>query len=301
MLRRTVLALVCCGILPAVAVAADDQYFDSRGVKIRYTVEGRGEPVLLMHGFIANIEMQWGLPGIIKGLAKDYQVIALDNRGHGKSGKPHDPEQYGMEMVEDAVRLLDHLKIKKAHVVGYSMGAMITNKLLVTHPERLLSATLGGAAGFLKGSDTTFFDNLADSLEQGKGMAILIEALTPPGQPKPSAEQIDAINTLVNTTNDTKALAAVVRSWKQLALTKDQLKTNRVPTLGLVGDLDPLKKGMDELKADMTKYKLVVIKGTDHMTAFGKPEFIDTLKEFLDRHSAKSKARERETVPPRSP
>src|SRR5881397_2402529 len=106
-------------LAPAPALA-QDQFFDSNGVKIRYTVEGQGEPVLLIHGFTADIEKQWGQPGVLKALAKDHRVIALDNRGHGKSGKPHDAKMYGKEMVEDAVRLLDHLKIAKAHVVGYS-------------------------------------------------------------------------------------------------------------------------------------------------------------------------------------
>src|SRR5262245_60178433 len=127
MLRRSVWGIACALVLAvAPGLRAGDKSFDSNGVKIRYTDQGKGEPVLLIHGFGANAEMQWALPGVVKDLAKDYRVIAYDNRGHGKSDKPHDPKKYGAEMVEDAVRLLDHLKIKKAHVVGYSMGAIIT-------------------------------------------------------------------------------------------------------------------------------------------------------------------------------
>src|SRR5580704_16817637 len=117
MLRRTYLGFFCCCLIPADALRAEDRFFDSNGVKIHYAVEGKGEPVLLIHGFSANAQMNWGNQGIISALAKDYRVIALDNRGHGKSDKPHDPKSYGQEMVEDAVRLLDHLKIEKAHVV----------------------------------------------------------------------------------------------------------------------------------------------------------------------------------------
>ncbi|HZU35398.1 MAG TPA: alpha/beta hydrolase, partial [Gemmataceae bacterium] len=172
-------------VLPGVASAAEEAYFNSDGVKIHYIVEGKGEPVLLIHGFTANIGTQWRLPGIIKALSRDYRVIAYDNRGHGKSGKPHDPKKYGTEMVADAVRLLDHLHIKKAHAVGYSMGGMIACKLLVTHPDRLLSATLGGSGGVREGGASLQFDVLADSLDQGKGFGPLIEFLTPPGRPKP--------------------------------------------------------------------------------------------------------------------
>src|SRR5208282_1322320 len=103
-----------------------------------------------IHGFGANLDMQWVLPGVARALAKGHRVIAYDSRGHGKSGKPHDPKAYGVQMIEDPVRLLDHLKIKKAHVIGYSMGAMIAAKLLAAHPDRLLTVTLGGAGPAVK-------------------------------------------------------------------------------------------------------------------------------------------------------
>src|SRR5579883_1762190 len=123
--RRFVFPLVACAaLLSAARLPADtgaSQSFDSNGVKIHYTVEGKGEPVLLIHGFAANADFNWRQPGVIKALAENYKVIALDNRGHGQSGKPHDIAKYGEEMAEDAVRLLDHLGIKKAHIVGYSM------------------------------------------------------------------------------------------------------------------------------------------------------------------------------------
>src|SRR5262249_189666 len=158
----------------------------------------------------------------LKALAKDYRVIAPDLRGHGKSDKPTGDKQYGIEMVEDLVRLLDHLKIKKAHAVGYSMGALITGKLLATHPDRPLSATLVGAGAITEGVKlAAFVDKLAESLEKGKGMGPLLIALTPPGQPKPTLAAIQVMNlTLVG--NNGKVLAAVVRSWKTLAVSAQQ-------------------------------------------------------------------------------
>jgi pimeloyl-ACP methyl ester carboxylesterase len=286
MAQRSVWAFVCALLLGlAPAVRAEDKSFDSNGVKVRYTDQGKGEPVLLIHGFGANVEMQWAVPGVIKALAKDYRVIALDNRGHGKSGKPHDPKQYGMEMVEDAVRLLDHLKIKKTHVVGYSMGAMITAKLLVTHPDRLLSATLGGAGAMTKDNRVQHFvEQLADSLDRGKGIDVLIEALTPPGRPKLPAEQVKLINKVFISFNDAKALAAVVRGWKDLAISDAELKASRVPTLALIGADDPLKQGVDLLQGRLPDLKVVVIKGADHITAFTRPEFLANLRSFLADH-----------------
>jgi len=149
MSRRLVVGLVvgCCLVpagLRAQAPEVKKPSFDSDGVQIHYIVQGKedGEPVLLIHGFSVNSEMLWD--PVLKALAKDYKLIAMDCRGHGGSEKPHDPAKYGLEMTKDAVRLLDHLKIDKAHVVGYSMGGSITLQLAARHPERLRTATLGG-------------------------------------------------------------------------------------------------------------------------------------------------------------
>jgi pimeloyl-ACP methyl ester carboxylesterase len=301
MQRRRIWVLAWALVLCAVpCLRAEDKYFESSGVKIRYTEQGQGEAVLLIHGFGVNADLQWDLQGIVKALAKDYHVIAYDNRGHGKSDKPHDPKKYGGEMVEDAVRLLDHLKIKKAHVVGYSMGAMITGKLLVTHADRLQSATLGGAAPNLKDEQRAkFMEKLAISLEEGKGAGPLFEALTPAGKPRPSAEEIKNLNKWFVGMNDPKALAAVVRGFNSLVVTEDELKANRVPTLALIGADDPLKKGVDALDGHMSHLKIVVIPAADHITAPGRPEFNDSLNAFLAKHRAAGKADKRQQSSPR--
>jgi pimeloyl-ACP methyl ester carboxylesterase len=160
---------------------------------------------------------------------------------------------------------------------------------LFSHPDRLLSATLGGSGGLREGGDATFFVNLAQSLEQGKGMGPLIEALTPPGRPKPPPEQIEAINTMLTLMNDTKALAAVLRGFPALGVADDKLKSNRVPTLALIGADDPLKPGVDALIGQLSNLEVVVIKDTDHMTAFSSPEFAKELRAFLAKHSTAKK------------
>ncbi len=287
MTRRFTLPLVCGLLLFPSAGRAEEGTFDSGGVKIHYTVVGEGEPVLLIHGFAVNTDLQWRLPRIIKELARNHRVIAFDNRGHGQSGKPTDPKKYGTEMVEDAVRLLDHLKIKKAHVVGYSMGAILTGKLLATHPDRLLSATLGGAGVLREGVELPpFVGELADALEQGKGIGPLLVALTPKGRPKPSEAVIAQLNRMLVGDNG-KVLAAVVRSWKDLAVSDEQLKANKVPVLALIGANDPLKKSVDDIKDRLAHLEVVVIGGTNHFTAFTSAKFLQSLNNFLDRHSRK--------------
>src|SRR5262245_55406962 len=119
--RSLLTVLAACCLMPRPAEAADD-VFVSNGVKIRYVTEGKGEPVVLINGWMGDSSM-WGRDwlGNTKLKAEDgYQLIALDCRGHGKSDKPHDVGKYGPEMAADVVRLLDHLKVEKAHLVGYS-------------------------------------------------------------------------------------------------------------------------------------------------------------------------------------
>ena len=107
--------------------------FDSDGVKIAYRVDGGGPPVILIHGLTVDADLNWRTPGITEKLAKKFQVISMDVRGHGQSGKPHDRSAYGLQLVEDVARLMDHLHFDRAHIVGYSMGGEIAVKLVALY------------------------------------------------------------------------------------------------------------------------------------------------------------------------
>src|SRR5688572_7403274 len=109
--------------------------FDSDGVTIAYLDEGEGAPILLIHGFASNIQVNWVMTGWVDTLKRaGFRVIAIDNRGHGTSEKLYDTAVYGAAMMaEDARRLLDHLGIQRADVMGYSMGARIAAFLTLAH------------------------------------------------------------------------------------------------------------------------------------------------------------------------
>ena len=284
MFRRFLAGTIACLLMPA-ALRAEDGFFDSNGVKIHYLVEGKGEPVVLVHGFAVDIAKQWVLPGVIRNLAKDYQVIALDIRGHGQSGKPHDVKQYGQEMVEDVVRLMDHLKVRKAHVVGYSMGGLIVLKLVTTHPDRVRSATLA-AMGLMQPGSEPMLGELAVALENGKGLTPLLLWLTPVGRPRPTEEDVQATNKFLLASNDPKALAAAVRSSEDKALTipEEKLKAIRVPMLAVIGDVDPFRKSVNELKKQVPGLQVATIKGADHLTTVFDVAFLKDLREFLAKH-----------------
>jgi pimeloyl-ACP methyl ester carboxylesterase len=286
--RSLVLAVAFLFVVASVsAVFAAPQHgsFLSNGVKIHYITDGEGEPVVLIHGFAASAYANWMMPGVFTKLSKHYHVIALDNRGHGTSGKPHEIDKYGMEMVGDVVRLLDHLKIQKAHIVGYSMGGFITGALVATHPDRIVSATMGGAGWSRPEDDHSVIEAVAKSLEAGTGIAPLMKALTPPGAPQPTEEQMKTRNQMVMLANDPLALAACIRGMLKLQVPREALVNNKVPVLAICGDRDPLKKGVDAMDGVMSNLKVVIVKGGDHMSTFRSTLFQQSLDDFLAAHS----------------
>ncbi len=281
--------------LPAFAIEVGN--FDSEGVKINYVTAGQGEPVILIHGFVANAQLNWIAPGVFDALAKDYRVIAPDLRGHGQSGKPHGAEHYGPQMAKDIINLMDHLKIEKAHVAGYSLGGFITVYIAAHYPERLLTAIPGGA-GWTKPGDARegLSEEIAVALESGQGIAPLMKALTPAGQPQPSQEQLDAMSKMITGMNDVIALASVARGIKDLATPESDIKAIKVPMLDIIGEVDPLKDSVDALKKALPAIEVVVIPGANHMTAFGDPRYLAAMQDFLGKHIGQKHTRAEHTV-----
>jgi len=268
-------------VLPAAPAA--DQFFDSNGVRIRYFSVGQGEPILLIHGWAADAEM-WA--SAIQDLSRNYRVIALDCRGHGKSGKPTDPSQYGMEMVNDIVRLMDHLSIAKAHVLGYSMGGSITIKMLTVYPQRFLTAVIGGSQGFRPEDVDTPDTPLIRSLLSGMSLTDAQIANAPPNYPKPTPEQRKQMEQM-NANQDPKALAAVRLGYRGLIVDYNLLKHNAVPTLVIYGGNDNPSR-FDELKKILPNAEFKEIAGAGHMAASQSPELVSDVRDFLARHASVS-------------
>ncbi len=253
----------------------------SDGTTIHYQVQGRGDPIVLLHGITSSGDSNWRATGIIDRLAEEFQVIAVDQRGHGQSGKPHDPAMYGEQMARDVVELLNHMKLQQANVIGYSMGGYITMKLVALAPDRLMSAVVAGAGwSHADLRDQDLFDDLAGSLEAGKGVGPLVELLWPAEQP-PTPEQLQAMGNMMLGTNDPMALAAVVRGMAGLDVSAALLRVNQVPILNIIGSEDPLKPSADALVGVMGDHRLHVIEGANHLTTLLNPEFIDTVRAFL--------------------
>jgi pimeloyl-ACP methyl ester carboxylesterase len=268
--------------------ATHDSFFDSAGVALRYVEAGSGEPVVLLHSFCGSIERDFVAPGLFVTLAERFRVIALDLRGHGKSGKPHDARHYGHELALDVVRLLDHLAVRNAHIVGYSLGGHVVAHLLSLHPQRFITATLGGAPGRRGWCDV---DDLrvameADELERGE-MRKQILRLWPASAPPPNDAQIRERTAEILAGNDPQALAALRRASRGQVVTDEALAAANVPTLGLVGSRDRYLDAFRELGKAMPQLTLVEIEGATHDDALARAEFREALLAFLGAHSSR--------------
>jgi len=244
-------------------------HFFRDGVELAFLDEGDGEPIVLVHGFASNKEVNWVAPGWVTTLMRaSRRVVALDNRGHGHSGKFYDPAVYHSAiMAEDVHALIDHLGLPSADVMGYSMGARITAFLALSHPGRVRSAVLGGL-GIRLVEGVGLPDAIANALEApslaavGDPTAYLYRAF---------AEQ---------TKSDLRALAACLRGSRQ-TLSRAEVSRIAVPLLVAVGSEDAVAGSPQELAALIPGAQALSIPGRDHMLAVGDTVFKSAVLDFL--------------------
>ena len=246
-----------------------DKTFQSDGLTLNYVDDGNGPPVLLIHGFASNLQVNWGDTGWTRTL-KDagYRVIAIDNRGHGKSAAPHDPAVYGAPiMADDAANLIAHLGLSDAHVMGYSMGARITAFLALRHPERVRSAVFAGL-GY----------NMIRGMAGTGPIAAALEAESRDDVTNPTAMTFRVF--AEQTGSDLKALAACIRSSRE-PITAEMLATLTCPVLVAVGTDDVIGGSATKLADVMPTAKAFEIEGRDHMKAVGDRSYKDAVVAFL--------------------
>jgi pimeloyl-ACP methyl ester carboxylesterase len=245
------------------------QRFQHDGVDIAFLDEGEGEPIVLVHGFASNAQVNWVYPGWVATLTKTgRRVIALDNRGHGASAKLYDPAAYHSARMADDVRaLLDHLGLGRADVMGYSMGARITAFFALANPTRLRRAILGGLGSHLV-EGVGLPESIADALEA----PTLADVSDPTGRVfRAFAEQ---------TRSDLAALAACIRGSRQ-TLTREQVAAIRAPVLVAVGAKDGVAGSAHALAALLPAGRALDIPGRDHMLAVGDKVFKEAALAFL--------------------
>jgi len=245
--------------------------FQSDGLNLAYEVSGEGPPVLCIHGFASSGKVNWIDTGWVETLTgAGYQAITLDNRGHGQSDKPYDPERYyPQDMARDGVALLDHLGIKRAAVLGYSMGARITAFMAFQDEERVAAVIFGGMGM-----------NLINGLSDGNDIIKGLSAPTLAELTHPTARQFRIFAD--HTKADRQALAACMETSRQPMARADVRRIN-VPALVAVGEADEMAGAPEEFAALLPHGEAFVIPKRDHMRATGDPKFKAAALEFLGR------------------
>lgn len=257
------------------------QSFSSDGVKLAYvdmaptgdvsTDPDYGAPIVLVHGFASNHAINWVNTQWTKTLTHaGYRVIAFDNRGHGQSEKLYDPAAYSSQiMAEDVARLMDHLGIQQADIMGYSMGARISAHLAQARPDRVRSLLMGGLG-----------IHLIEGVGLPLGIADAMEAPSADGLTDPMQRMFRLFAEA--TKSDLGALAACIRGSRQ-TMTQADVAQICVPTLVSVGTNDPVGGAAAPLAALFPNGRAFDIVGRDHNLAVGdrthKAAVLDFLRE----------------------
>jgi pimeloyl-ACP methyl ester carboxylesterase len=242
------------------------------GVEIAYDDNGprEGRAALLVHGFASNRYEAWKRTGWYAAFERRGQrVVALDLRGHGQSGKPHDPAAYGPEaLVGDVVGLMDHLGLRDVDLFGYSMGARVALATALSHPVRVAHLIVGGVG-----------ERALQSSASGGAMAAAMEAEDPDTIEIPMLRSFRQFADEQG--EDRLALAAMVRG-KSAPLTEDDLAALFMPVLVVAGARDVLAGDPQGLADHIRGGVAVSLPGCDHFGAIPHALLKATVFDFLD-------------------
>lgn len=246
-------------------------YFQSGSVKLAYRVEGVGDPIVLVHGFASTHDVNWIEPGWVDTLVNaGRQVVMFDLRGHGGSDDLYDVSDYDRGlMAADILALLDHLGIKQTDLMGYSLGAMLSLRFAIDHPDFCRSVVLAGVGDRLfapSGQIEPVVEALlADSLHDAK---------TPVGR---------AFRAFADKNGqDREALAACYQVPRDKLKDAD-LAQVQIPVLVVAGERDEIAGSAERLAESFPRGEAVTIPRRDHMRTVGDPAYKEAVLAFLQK------------------
>ena len=247
---------------PAPVPGLKSGYAELNGIRLFYAETGRGSPVVVLHGGLANSDY---LGNQVHALAARHRVIVVDSRGHGRSTRDAQPFGYDL-MTDDVVALLDKLKIQKADIVGWSDGAIIGLDMAMRHPDRVGRIFAFGA--------NTQTSGLKDGFDKNPVFAAYMErARQEYARLSPTPDQYDAFQEQIG------------KMWEnQPNWTDAQLRTITSPVLVVDGDRD------EGIKREHTEYiartipgaRLLILPNLSHFAFLQDPVLFNmALLDFL--------------------
>jgi pimeloyl-ACP methyl ester carboxylesterase len=253
-------------------------YAPVNGVKMYYEVHGSGEPVVLLHGAFMTITNNW--TGWIGELAKTRKVIAVEMQGHGRTADI-DRDITSENLADDVAALLDHLKIPRADLIGYSMGGGVAMQCAIRHPDKVrkvvvVSSTFRRDGMVKEGRDA--IPKLTADVFKGSPIEVEYKKLSPTPDDFP------------------KFVERLLASFsKEHDISADQLKATKAPMFFIHGDADGVRlehvaemfrlKG-GEIHGDMqprSASRLAILPNTTHVTLMQRMVVIVLMvNDFLD-------------------
>jgi len=259
--RPAVLLAILCLSATAGPPQASDGFVDAGGIALHYRVLGEGPVVVLLHGVGGRFD-EARIRFLLDALRGRYRLIGVDVRGHGESGKPHDADSYGETLADDVIRVLDHLDVRDAHVIGYSMGGIIALDAVARHPDRFRSLTLLGQ-GWTSIAELEQMAASADELARTDTAAL------------PDAERGPYRR------NDVLAIAALVAAYPRLAVDSAALRRLDLPVLALLGSEDPRVLRASRLRAVLPTTRIEILPGRSHGSVIDDAGYAAAIRAFL--------------------
>ena len=253
---------------------APDLFFSVGEQRLRYRDIGRGDPVVLIHGRSRTLDDNW--PWMADSLATTYRVIAFDQRGHGKSTKPESRGDYGIALARDVVALLDHLTLERAHLVGFSLGAVVAANVAVHYGNRVRTVSLL-AGPFYPDSTAAAQDSELFVADMQSGLEYR-RLLRSRGL---SDSVVEARNSRLMATTTRHAWIAVTRSLADLTITRDRASTMTVPAVIVVGTADEVLEHNRRMAAWWPDARLLELPGVNHGGLERHPEVLAAIREHL--------------------
>ena len=257
-------------------------YAPVNGLKMYYEVHGSGDPVVLLHGAFMTITNNWA--GWIGELSKTRKVIAVELQGHGRTADI-DRDMSSANLADDVAALLDHLKVPRADVIGYSMGGGVAMQCAIRHPEKVRKVVSVSAVfrhdGWVKEA-LDAFPKLTPEAFKGSPIETEYKKLSPTPDDFP------------------KFVKRVLASRKPSNFGADKLKATEAPMLFIHGDSDGVRldhiaemfrlKG-GEIHGDLrprSASRLAIVPDTTHVTLMQRmPVIVPMVNDFLDAKQQK--------------
>lgn len=260
------------------------------GVELNYELQGQsGEPLVLVHGYTGDIT-DWRL--VLPEFTGTHRVLMMDHRGHGASEAPSDRAAYSMlQMADDVEALIAMMGFERYHLVGHSMGGVISQEIALRNPGRLMSLTLedtGPRFGVGRNEVVRTFIEKRNKMAEEQGMAAIVAmpALVSPPPHMPKERTAETDRRLAGMSVD-----GYIGAWQGLDAwrgTKERLKDIAVPTMVIYGDLDakPMVDGALFLAATIPGAVLEVVPEAGHSPQYERPEIFNAaLRRHLDRNA----------------